>query len=72
MEPVRMLQGYTSVRMPRQMKPSYKLETLLRDIAELSSNPAERDIAAFIYYAPEYSTGPLTLAAVNASFVREI
>jgi hypothetical protein len=66
------IRDYKNDRLPRQLKLCYKLETLLQDIAEVSDAIAKRKVAACVYYAPEGSTSPLILAAINVSFVREI
>lgn len=71
-EAIRRIASYSGVRAPRQMKLCFRPETLLRDIADISSILAERDVTTCICYAPNDSAGPLTLAAVNASFLKEL
>lgn len=66
------IRDYKIDRIPTEFKLCYKLETLLQDIAEASDRFAKRKVAACLYYAPEGSTTPLILAAINASFAKEI
>lgn len=72
MEALTRILGYNMDKEPKKTKLCYRTSTLLRDIAEMSSSLAAREVAVCLYYAPEDSTGPLTLAAAHAGFGNDI